>query len=246
MAVIRGVVFDMDDTLYLECDYVLSGFVSISKTLGEQSGVRPTEISDFLWQGFLQGVRGDAFSRLLSAYPQLAGGFQVTDLVELYRNHAPDIRIMSGIEEMLRAMRTSGLRLAALCDGIWFGQELKVQALGLNRLVDTVIYTDKWGREYWKPHTRGFEEIMRVWGCRADELVFVADNPEKDFAGPNQLGWRTIRMRLPGQLRAHLEPESETNKAEIEADSVCDLRCILSDWMLQEGVSSCSRGFSIS
>lgn len=234
MAIIRGVVFDMDDTLYLERDYVRSGFDSVAETLAAQCGANPTELAEFLWKGFLQGARGDSFDRLLAAYSNLTRSFPLLYLVELYHQHTPRIRPLPGVESMLRNLRHSGLKLALLSDGGWFGQELKSQALGLHALLEPVIFTDKLGGEFWKPHTRGFEEIAEIWGHRPDEMVYVGDNPEKDFLAPNLLGWRTVRLRVSGQLRADLEPESEAHRADVEVSSISALQKVLLDWRRPE------------
>jgi FMN phosphatase YigB (HAD superfamily) len=35
----------------------------------------------------------------------------------------------------------------------------------------------------------------------------VADNPKKDFAGPNRLGWQTIRVREKMGLYSNAAPQ---------------------------------------
>ena len=47
-----------------------------------------------------------------------------------------------------------------------------------------------------KPEDNRFRQIMDDFD--ASNFVYVADNPEKDFLGPNQLGWKTIGVRNSG------------------------------------------------
>ena len=84
-----GVVFDLDDTLYLERDYVKSGFRAVAETAVQGSGVGAAEAFDFLWDGFLEGSRGSSFDALLERYPELAQNVEVVALVKRYREHAP-------------------------------------------------------------------------------------------------------------------------------------------------------------
>jgi putative hydrolase of the HAD superfamily len=93
-------------------------------------------------------------------------------------------------------------RFAVLTDGPPVCQANKVAALGLDRQAEPVVLTGAYGDGFGKPHPRGFQEIAERSG--ANRLVYVADNPTKDFAAPRQLGWTTVRVRRPGGLHANL------------------------------------------
>ena len=56
---IRCVVFDLDDTLYLERDYVRSGFFAVGRYLEERHDLQGFESA--AWQEFEAGRRGDIF-----------------------------------------------------------------------------------------------------------------------------------------------------------------------------------------
>ena len=75
--------------------------------------------------------------------------------------------------------------------------------------MDEIVYTDGFGAEFWKPHPFSFEFVASTWNIPHEKLTYLADNPLKDFVGPNRLGWQTIRLRDPGQLRYEIEPENE-------------------------------------
>ena len=71
----RGVVFDLDDTLYLERDYVRSGFQAVAGIVSREMGHAPGEIFESLCGMFERGVRGDTFDRLLQEYPRIASRY---------------------------------------------------------------------------------------------------------------------------------------------------------------------------
>ena len=44
-----------------------------------------------------------------------------------------------------------------------------------------VIFSDQWGREYWKPHARPYTACAEALAVEPRNLVYVGDNPAKDF-----------------------------------------------------------------
>ena len=196
-----GIAFDLDDTLYLERDYVRSGFRAVAERVATDSTVDPDEAFTFLWDSFVQGVRGSSFDALLGRFPELAEHYSVPDLVACYREHRPTIDYLPGAEALLQALKEQGVGLAIISDGPLLSQAAKAEALGVSRYADPVILTDSWGKDYWKPHRRAFDTVAEALGLPVERLVYVGDNPEKDFHVSAELGWTSIRLRLPGQVR---------------------------------------------
>jgi putative hydrolase of the HAD superfamily len=223
--VIRGVVFDIDDTLYLERDYVRSGFDHVAQLVRPSQDERD-EIASSLWQAFLDGTRGDTFDRLLRERPRLAD-VQVADLVRAYRHHEPAITLAPEVPQVVEHLQRRGLRLGVLSDGPIDSQRAKARALGLDRWFKPVLLTEDRGTAFHKPADLGFREIGAIWALPPESLAYVADNPRKDFAGPNRLGWATIRLRFPGQLRYAVEPASLAETPDEEIASLQELLAIL-------------------
>jgi len=219
--VARGVVFDMDDTLYLERDYVRSGFRAVARHVADAADADAIFAS--LWGWFEAGVRGDTFDRLLARFPDVAARFDIATLVAAYRGHTPDIDLLPAMRELLAGLRERGVRLGVLSDGPLPAQRAKALALGLDRLVDAVLLTDELGRDGWKPSTRGFEVLAERMGLAHNELVYVGDNPVKDFIAPRKLGWRAIRLRMAGQLHAADEPADEAGAPHAEVSDPAGL-----------------------
>lgn len=220
---VRGIVFDMDDTLYLERDYVRSGFQAVAASLSEQCGLSRNEAFEFLWGLFELGVRGDTFNRLLIAYPQLAGTCSPPELIDIYRAHVPSISLAPEIFQLLDELRESGLKLGLISDGPLASQRAKYQALKLESYFDPALLTDEWGREFWKPHPRAFKSVMEAWDMLPHELVYIADNPIKDFLAPKRLGWHTVRLRLTPQQSFVQAPASSDHAPDREVSSITEL-----------------------
>lgn len=226
----RGVVFDLDDTLYLERDYVESGFRSVAAALGVEGKPGPEEIFGTLWSGFVAGIRANAFDRLFEHYPTLAQRGSIDSAVSLYRSHDPRISLCGGIPELLASLKGSGARLGLITDGSVTTQQHKIAALKIGYLFDSKIITDEWGVEYRKPNPRAFLHTMSELHLGAEQLVYIGDNPRKDFLAPRELGWRSVRVRMDGQLHCAAEPAARDHSADVEVHSIAELTSLVSAW----------------
>lgn len=197
---IQAVVFDLDDTLFPERDYVRSGYRAVGEHLRRTLGVM-RRLEDFMWGLFLAGQSAKVFDAASAHFQLHLSDPQIAELVEVYRNHAPAIGPYSGTPELLGLLRVR-YRLALLTDGYLPAQQLKLEALKLERFFDQVLFTEQLGPDCWKPSPAGFQAMAKQLGVPAQACAYVADNPAKDFVAPNRLGWRTMQYLRPGQIHA--------------------------------------------
>lgn len=178
------VVFDLDDTLYPEEAYVRSGIVAACALAREIYGVDHS--ADLL-------TLRDAGQRdwLTALYSLLPTGVDTRDtLLWAYRLHRPEIALANDVRETVSALMAGARAVAILTDGRSATQRLKLRALGLDHL--PVYISAEYGGAF-KPDPARFRAVMADFP--ADRYVYVADNPAKDFAAPNALGWSTIGVR---------------------------------------------------
>ncbi len=193
-----AVVFDVDDTLYLERDYVRSGFRAVDAHLREHHGT--AGFFERAWAAFERGLRGRTFDEVLPQLGLSPDHELIAELVDVYRRHRPQIDLLPDARAALDAARQAGWAVAVVTDGPRASQSAKVEALGLSRWAEPVVLTAALGEGFGKPHPRAFRLVEERTGCRGAQCVYLADNPHKDFAGPKGLGWRTVRLRRPGGL----------------------------------------------
>jgi len=222
---LRCIVFDMDDTLYLERDYIRSGFLHAGALVEKKFGNR--QFSESAWELFLAGQRGDIFDCTLQCIGLPSPPSLIEELVEAYRNHVPAISLAPDARQCLDGLH-SGYRLALITDGPVASQVNKARALQLDRWIGLQIITDQWGTEFRKPHPRGFLTVQEQMGASPNECMYVADNPMKDFTAPARLGWRTVRVRREGGLHSQAislacEPDHELNNLSSLARIVNDV-----------------------
>ena len=172
---IEAVIFDLDDTLYSEKDYVRSGFQAAA----------PDKF-DALWQAFLDGK--PAFDTVMPEQKEKA--------LAAYRTHKPNISLYPGVREMLCRIKAGGRKLGMITDGRPEGQWAKIEALGIARLFDEIIVTDELGGTVFrKPCDKAFQMMREILKVPFEKMVYVGDNLKKDFIAPEQLGMRAIWFR---------------------------------------------------
>jgi putative hydrolase of the HAD superfamily len=225
----QAVVFDLDDTLYPERDYVLSGFRAVASLAEARLGIPAGEGFARLRGLFEDGVRGDTFDRWLAA-AGVSDRRLVGEMVEVYRGHDPVLEPSPGVPELLASLRRR-CRLGLVSDGPLPVQQRKLAALKLAPYLDAVVFSDRWGREAWKPSTRPFEAVLGELGADAGAAVYVGDNPTKDFLGARRVGMGTVWLRQGGGEYAHLSPPSDRHAPDHTVPSVS----ALADFFAGEG-----------
>ena len=190
---LAAVVFDVDDTLYPEMDFVRGGLHAAARALGVPgAGAVFLEVlqRDGPFRLFDQGLDRLGIARTPERIEVLVGAF---------RAHQAPLKPFAGVRPMLARLRAAGVQLALVTDGYLDVQRHKVAALRLEPAVDLVVFTaDVDGRRVPKPDLGAFRHVEQRLGVSGDLLAMVGDRPDKDFPGPDALGWRTLRARHPG------------------------------------------------
>ena len=219
---IRAVAFDLDDTLYPEVEFVYSGYLAVSEAVHKQLGF---EIYDELVALFEEGQRWDLFTPALRKHLRMVEESYVQQLVKIYREHIPRIHPFPEVWKVLDKLKSS-YHLAIISDGLLGVQERKLQVLHIGRYFDEVVFSDKWGQDFWKPHPRSYEECARRLSLDPASMVYVGDNPNKDFVTPHRIGIKTIRVRRIGTLhwQVRLSPKFE---ADYETDNLKEIPALL-------------------
>src|ERR1019366_8918040 len=108
---IKAVVFDLDDTVYLERDYVKSGFHAIESEYGLLGFERVA------WDLFLEGARRDTIDRALDQLNVESPTEFVKELVEIYRRHIPTISLQSDAVSVLSELLETRIPIGIVTDG---------------------------------------------------------------------------------------------------------------------------------
>jgi len=117
---------------------------------------------------------------------------EVKKCLAVYRKKIPCIKLFDEARDTL--VMLSEYPKYIVSDGNKFVQSIKVNALGIKKNFKKILLTHRYGVKYAKPSTYCFSIIKKIEGCNWNQMVYVADNPNKDFVNLNPLGVKTVRV----------------------------------------------------
>jgi putative hydrolase of the HAD superfamily len=185
------VAFDLDDTLYPEETFVRSGFRAVARALAKRWDVPEDRAFDIMWESLRERGRGSQFDDVVRSLG-LTRRQSVRELISIYRHHAPSILLPSASRAVLEDLSPRSLYLVT--DGHKVVQQNKIDALGLAPFLRHAYITHRYGIRNRKPSVHVFELMMRRERCRPGDVVYVGDDPSKDFRNLRPLGVHTIRV----------------------------------------------------
>lgn len=194
---VKGVIFDLDDTLYDEKEYVKSGFKAVAEFLNDPNAEKK------MW---------DYFNLNKPAIDEYLFEIKRTEMKEqclrIYREHFPSLILCQEVRNLIETLRKKGIKIGIITDGRPTGQRNKITALGLNELIDDIIITDEFGgQQFRKPCDISFRIIQRKWRIPFEELAYVGDNPNKDFIAPKQLGMQYLWCKNENGIYSNYDVE---------------------------------------
>lgn len=174
----KYIIFDLDDTLMYEIDYLKSAYREIASIMDKNK-------SENLFEEMFYKYKNEenVFDYLINKYSYSSK----EELLLLYRNHYPKIELNEGVKEILEYCKTQNFRVGLITDGRSTTQRNKLKALGIEDVFNKIIISEEFGST--KPNQKNFEVFTEE---NINEYFYIADNPKKDFVTPNLLGWTTI------------------------------------------------------
>lgn len=179
------IVFDLDDTLYSEFSYKVSGIKAVIQTIvrlyPEWTPEQLNTVIDFR--------KNDWLDRLC-----LYCGFNESEkqtLLWQYRLHKPDIVPYIAANDFCHLIKDF-VATALITDGRSLTQRLKLEALGLYDCFDDILISEAYSSD--KPDEKRFRHIENKYCAQAEQFIYIGDNIKKDFISPKRMGWLTIGL----------------------------------------------------
>ncbi|MGL4656093.1 MAG: HAD family hydrolase [Sarcina sp.] len=190
---IKAIVFDLDDTLISEREYIKSGFTIISEYIAKEHNLEQGEIFALMNKLFEEDSK-ELFNRLLDSLKIPYDLEYIKKLVQIYREHKPNIKFYEDVIPTIIELKKRGYKIGMITDGYKETQRAKIEALKCENLFDEIIITDELGREFWKPHEKSYKLMRKKLNCEYKSMIYVGDNEEKDFISANKLAIKTIKL----------------------------------------------------
>lgn len=189
MKMYKVVLFDLDDTLYLERDYVYSGYKVIANFIGEKYNL----LSDDLYFKMIELSKesySNVFNRLFNFYDIKIDNNELKKIIGIYKNHFPNIKLCKDSEKAINILLEKGIRLGLITDGDSIQQRNKINALKIEKYFEKIIITDELApnREFWKPNKKAFEIMVDFFKEEPRNMLYIGDNLNKDPFGALEVG----------------------------------------------------------
>ena len=185
------IIFDLDDTLYCEIDYLISAYKEIAMNIETKYFV--SNVFPFMLKTFYD--EKNVFEELNKKYSL---DIPVEKYLFQYRNHIPHICLIRETKEVLvTLLKSESCILGLLTDGREITQKNKIKALGLEQFIreENIVISETFGSA--KPSLNNYLYFQQKYDNA--EFIYVGDNVNKDFITPNQLNWITICLLDSGK-----------------------------------------------
>ena len=211
-------VFDLDDTLYEEESFVISGFQSVSRYLSTLKSLDQAIEFKKMYKIFKEKGRGNTFNYYLKSN----GIFSVKLLkriVAVYRTHIPSITMLDEDRKTIETL-SNEYAMYLVTDGNKNVQSNKIKALDIEKYFKKIFITHRYGLHASKPSIYCFQKIIELEKVSWNDIIYIGDDPSKDFINLRKAGCNTIRV-LQGRFnRIKLSHEYE---ADFEIEKLTEL-----------------------
>ena len=223
---LKGIFFDLDDTLYSYDEANEKAIASAVDFLGAKLRRPIEEVRRAFFRGrekVHEVLRGQAasHSRLLyiqKCIEELAGKTDVSLALAAHEVFLETffgaMALREGAREFFLWAREKGFRIVIVTDLTADIQLKKIARLGIKEYIDYVATSEEAGAE--KPDPRIFALALQKTDMRPEEVVMIGDHYEKDIEGAKKAGIPAIYFpakephSAPGVLRAATFEELKT------------------------------------
>lgn len=183
------IIFDLDDTLYGEIDFVSSAFLEIAAQIEPSNTIVLHEKMMGLFED-----KKNVFEYLLTSYPHQKN-LTLPILLNTYRNHFPDIKLREDASQFINHLRRKNIPIGLITDGRSITQRNKLKALSIEHLFHDIIISEEFGSE--KPCEKNFLYFETKYP--EARFTFIGDNTKKDFVSPEKLHWQMVCIKDQGR-----------------------------------------------
>ena len=227
MRPIKGVIFDLDDTLY-DCNYT-NNAASIDAvcTYAAQHLLHlpKNEVRnafDQARQSIKAGMLGDTasqhnrmlyFQRTLELLHLPPTSYALEMYSYFWNDFLSRIIVFDGVFDMLNYLQAKGIRIGICTDMTVHIQHRKMRALQIAPYINMLLTSEEVGAE--KPHPNIYNRACEKMGLLPEECIFVGDSLKKDVLGPISAGMQGIWFRAE-EFCDRTKDAREVDKVELE------------------------------
>ena len=194
---IKGVVFDLDNTLL---DFMKMKEFAVKAAIKSmiEAGLEVDEeksyseiISIYEQFGWENQKVFDVF--LEKSIGHVDNKFLAAGIVAYRRAREANLMAYPNVNKTLMALAKSAIKMGLVSDAPSREAWMRIYYLNLYHFFDVVITLDDSGEK--KPSAKPFQMALDRMGLRPEETVMIGDWPERDVVGAQQIGMKTAFAR---------------------------------------------------
>jgi len=194
---IKGVVFDLDNTLL---DFMKMKEFAVKAAIKSmiEAGLEVDEdksyseiISIYEQFGWENQKVFDVF--LEKSIGHVDNKFLAAGIVAYRRAREANLMAYPNVNKTLMALAKSAIKMGLVSDAPSREAWMRIYYLNLYHFFDVVITLDDSGER--KPSAKPFQMALDRMGLRPEETVMIGDWPERDVVGAQQIGMKTAFAR---------------------------------------------------
>ena len=199
------IIFDLDDTLYDSRIFTFQGFWSVSIFLSKITNI-DKKIIYYKILSFSKKNNKKAFNMILENL-NLPKKYLVK-LLSIYRYSNKKLFLYEDAKYLLNFLGYK--RSFLITDGNKKMQAIKIKSLKISKYFKKIFITNQYGIKNNKPSIFCFEKIRKLEKTTFNNLVYIGDNPKKDFL-VKKYGITTIRLKRGIYKKIKLENKFEAD-----------------------------------
>lgn len=197
---IKGILFDLDDTLY---DYRMLNKIALER-LSEYSCEKFHITKEQFDKAFSKGreetkkgieTLAAAHNRMIYMqktleYLHINPFSHALEMYDIYWNYIlENMNLFDGVEDVLQDLKRMGIKIGICTDLTTQIQHRKIRKLGLESYIDTIVTSEEAGVE--KPDRKMFQISMNKLQLHASKILYIGDSYERDMIGARNCGMKT-------------------------------------------------------
>jgi len=194
---IKGVVFDLDNTLL---DFMKMKEFAVKAAIKGmiEAGLKVNEDKSYIEINSIYEEFGWENQKVFDVFLEKSIGhvdnkFLAAGIVAYRRAREANLMAYPNVNKTLMALSKSGIKLGVVSDAPSREAWMRIYYLNLYHYFDVVITFDDSGER--KPSPIPFQLALDGMGLRPEETIMIGDWPERDVVGAQQIGMKTAFAR---------------------------------------------------
>ncbi|MFT7616063.1 MAG: HAD superfamily hydrolase (TIGR01549 family) [Candidatus Woesearchaeota archaeon] len=219
---IKGIIFDVDDTLYQFTPANEAGLKASYTTFKAIVPIPYEEFSDLyykhrliiekkLGQTAATHDRTLTFTAMIESFGGPFDSLLTLKLLDVYwKAFISTMKLDTDTKKVLKWIADQDIPMGIVTDMLSQVQYTKLKKFGISSYFDSIVTSQETGHD--KPHKSNFMLISKKMGIAPKNLIMVGDNLHRDVLGAKSVGMKTVHIKRVTSTKAKVKADYTIKK----------------------------------